>query len=76
LRKSQYFPFNVECQTRELLVPFLELLWYDEVLDWGLNLGPTAFEASTLPLKAIEEAVFSKVELNAMLQPYFHTLST
>ena len=42
--------FNVECQTRELLVPFLYHLWYDAVLDWGLNPGPPALEASTLPL--------------------------
>ena len=25
-------------------------LWYDAVLDWGLNLGPPILEASTLPL--------------------------
>ena len=25
-------------------------LWYDAVLDWGLNPGPPALEASTLPL--------------------------
>ena len=25
-------------------------LWYDVVLDWGLNPGPPALEASTLPL--------------------------
>ena len=25
-------------------------LWYDAVLDWGLNSGPLALEASTLPL--------------------------
>ena len=42
--------FNVECQTRELLVPFLLHLWYDAVLDWGLNPGPPALESSTLPL--------------------------
>ena len=24
--------------------------WYDAVLDWGLNPGPSAIEASTLPL--------------------------
>ena len=41
---------NVECQTRELLVPFLLRLWYDAVLDWGLNPGPPALEASALPL--------------------------
>ena len=41
---------NVECQTRELLVPFLKRLCYDAVLDWGLNPGPPALEANTLPL--------------------------
>ena len=25
-------------------------LWYDTVLDWGLNQGPPILEASTLPL--------------------------
>ena len=39
--------FNVECQTRELLVPFLLRLWYDSVLVGGLN---PALEASSLPL--------------------------
>ena len=34
----------------ELLVPFLLHLWYDAVLDWGLNPGPPALEASTIPL--------------------------
>ena len=28
----------------------LKRLWYDAVLDWGLNPGPPALEASTLPL--------------------------
>ena len=41
--------FNVECQTRALLVPFLYFC-YDAVLDWGLNLGLPTFKASTLPL--------------------------
>ena len=41
---------NVQCQTGELLVPFLWRLWYDAVLDWGLNPGPPAFEASILPV--------------------------
>ena len=51
LQKEPVFPFfNVECQTRELLVPFLLRLWYDAVLDWGLNPGPPALKASTLPL--------------------------
>ena len=42
--------FNVKCQTRELLVPFLLRLWYDAVLVGGLKPGPPAPEASTLPL--------------------------
>ena len=25
-------------------------LWYDAVLDWGLNPGPPALDANTLPL--------------------------
>ena len=33
-----------------LLVPFLQRLWYDAVLDWGLNPGPPALKASTIPL--------------------------
>ena len=33
-----------------LLVPFLKRLWYDAILDWGLNPAPPAREASTLPL--------------------------
>ena len=49
-RASNVEPFNVECQTRELLVPFLLRCCYDAVLDWGLNPGPPAFEASTLLL--------------------------
>jgi len=27
---------------------FLKRLWYDAVLDWGLNPGPPAHDASTL----------------------------
>ena len=42
--------FNVQCYTRELLVSFSKRLWYDTVLDWGLNPWPPALEASTLPL--------------------------
>ena len=34
----------------KLLVPFLLRLWYNAVLDKGLNQGPPALEASTLPL--------------------------
>ena len=29
---------------------FLKRRWYDAVLDWGLNPGPPAVEASTIPL--------------------------
>ena len=42
--------FNVECHTRELLVPFILRFWYDAVLDLGFNQGPPELEASTLPL--------------------------
>ena len=38
--------FNVECQTREPLVPF----WYDAVLDCGLNPGPPTLKVRILPL--------------------------
>ena len=51
LEKEPVFSLlNVQCQTRALLVPFLKRLWYDAVLDWGLNLGPPTLEANTLPL--------------------------
>ena len=33
-----------------ILVPFLLRLWYDEVLVGGLNPGPPALEAGTLPI--------------------------
>ena len=33
-----------------LLVPLLQRLWYDAALDWRLNPGPPALEASTIPL--------------------------
>ena len=29
---------------------YLVRIWYDAVLDWGLNPGPPALDASTLPL--------------------------
>ena len=35
---------------RALLVPFLQHLWYDVVLDWGLNPGPPTLKANALPL--------------------------
>ena len=42
--------FSVECQTRELLEPFLKRLCFDAVLGWGLNSGPPTLESSTIPL--------------------------
>ena len=52
LEKEPVFSLlNVQCKTRALLVP-LQRLWFDAVLDWGLNLGPPA-----LYHQAIEEAV-------------------
>mgnify|MGYP000473512666 CR=1 FL=1 len=51
LRYSQRLPYNVDCLTREPLVRFLFLMfWYDAVLYRGLNPGPPALKASTLPL--------------------------
>ena len=45
------FPFECSVLTKGTTqVPFLKRLWYDAVLDWGLNPGPTALDASTLPL--------------------------
>ena len=41
---------NYWYQTREPLLPFIYCLWYDVVLDWRLNPGPPALEATTLPL--------------------------
>ena len=32
------------------MVPFILRLWYDAVLDWRLNTGPPALDASTLSL--------------------------
>ena len=42
-----FFPILIlQCQTRELLVPFLLRLWYDA----GIERGTPALEVSTLPL--------------------------
>ena len=46
LRKTQNFPFNVECLTREPTLPILTSL----VLYRGLNPRPPALEAISLPL--------------------------
>ena len=57
LETEPVFPFfNVECQT------FLQRLWYDSVLDWGLNPGPPALDASTLPLGYQGGGLFIKSE--------------
>ena len=50
LERASVSIFKVECRTRELLKPFLHRLWYDVVLDWGLDLERPELEASTLPL--------------------------
>ena len=53
LEKEPVFPFSMFFSVLNkgtILVPFLKRLWYDAVLDWGLNLGPPALEASTPPL--------------------------
>ena len=41
------------------MVPFLKRLWYDAVLEWGLNPGPPALDASTLPLGYRGDGVFT-----------------
>ena len=51
LKKEPVFPFLMfSAKKRNYLVPFLKRLWYDAVLDWGLNQEPPALEASTIPL--------------------------
>ena len=47
LRKSQYFPFWMFSAKQG---HYWYHLWYDAVLDWGLNSGPPALKASTIPL--------------------------
>ena len=67
--------FNVECKTSELLVPFLLSLWYDAVLDWGLNPGPPVLEASTLPLGYRGGGVFeTKINIKTVSFQKYHTL--
>ena len=48
--------FNVECQKRELLVPFLKHLWYDAVLDWGLNQGPLGYRGGGCSLDTTQRS--------------------
>ena len=55
-----HFPFfNVECQTRELPGTIFITSGVSTVLDWGLNPGPPALEASTLPLGYRESGLHS-----------------
>ena len=44
--------FHFECSVlnKGTTGTIFERLWYDAVLDWGLNPGPPALEASTIPL--------------------------
>ena len=51
LEKEPVFPFLMSSAKQgNYLVPFLKRLWYDAVLDWVLNPGPPALDASTPPL--------------------------
>ena len=50
LEKEPVFPFlMLNAKQRKHWYHFYSL-WYDAVLDWGLNPGPPALEASPLPL--------------------------
>ena len=50
LEKEPVFPFWCWVPKKRTPGTILLRLWYDAVLDWGLNPGPPALEASTLPL--------------------------
>ena len=51
LETGPVFPFfNVQCWTRELLVPFYNVFGMTRCLTGGLNPGPPVLEASTIPL--------------------------
>ena len=50
LRKSQYLPFQCWVLNKWTTGTIFIMSWYDAVLDWELNPGPPALEASTLPL--------------------------
>ena len=51
LEKEPVFPFLLfSAKQGNYLVPILLPLWYDAVLDWGLNPGPPTLDANTLPL--------------------------
>ena len=48
LEKASIFP--IECSVLNKGTTGTIFIWYDAVLDLGLNPGPPALEASTLPL--------------------------
>ena len=51
LEKEPVFPFSMfSAKQGNYRYHFLKRLWYDAVLGWGLNPGPPALEASTIPL--------------------------
>ena len=51
LEKEPVFPFWMfSAKQGHYWYHFYNVFWYDAVLDWGLNPGPPALEASTLPL--------------------------
>ena len=48
--RASIYPFECSVLNKGITGTILVRLWYDAVLDWGLNPGPPALEASTLPL--------------------------
>ena len=51
IEKVQVFPcLMLSAKQGNYCYHSYNVFWYDAVLDWGLNPGPPAFEASTLPL--------------------------
>ena len=51
LEKEPVFPFLLlSAKQGNYLIPFLLRLWYEAVIDWGLNPGPPALEASIISL--------------------------
>ena len=48
--RASIFPFECSMLNKGTTGTILKNIWYDAVLDWGLNPGPPALEASTLAL--------------------------
>ena len=48
--RASIFPFECSVLNNGTPGTILYRLWYDAVLDWGLNPGPPALEANTIPL--------------------------